>query len=68
MARNAYTIQPIDRRPSLQKKRRFRGWGGGGGLDTPIDTLLYQPFPWQRAEQGQRVAMRFAPVCFINLL
>lgn len=45
----AYNIQPIDPRPSLQKKSRFRGWGNGGGLDTAIDNLLYQPFPWQPA-------------------
>lgn len=68
MARKAYNIQAIDPRPSLQKKSRFRGWGNGGGLDTAIDNLLYQPFPWQPAEQGHRVAMHFAPVYFIYLL
>lgn len=68
MARKAYNIQAIDPRPSLQKKSRFRGWGKGGGLDTAIDNLLYQPFPWQPAEQGQKAAMHFAPVCFIYLL
>ena len=68
MARKAYNIQAIDPRPSLQKKRRHRGWGNGGGLDTAIDNLLYQPFPWQPVEQGQRAAMHFAPVYFIYLL
>lgn len=66
--RKAYNIQAIDPRPSLQKKSQFRGWGNGGGLDTAIDNLLYQPFPWQPAEQGQRAAMHFAPVYFIYLL
>lgn len=54
-----------------KKKNRYRGgWGGGGrgGLDTAIDNLLYQPFPWQPVEQGQRAAMHFAPVYFIYLL
>lgn len=51
-----------------RKKSQFRGWGNGGGLDTAIDNLLYQPFPWQPAEQGQRAAMHFAPVYFIYLL
>lgn len=68
MVRKAYNIQAIDPRPSLQKKSRFREWRNGGGLDTAIDNLLYQRFPWQPAEQGQRVAMHFASVHFIHLL
>lgn len=74
MASIAYNIQAIDPRPSLQKKSRCTGvvggWdgeGNGGGLDTTIDNLLYQPFPWQPLEQGQRAAMHFAPVYFIHL-
>lgn len=72
--RKAYNIQAIDPRPSLQKKKSVQGvvgvgcWGNGGELDTAIDNLLYQPFPWQPAEQGQRAAMYFAPVYFTYLL
>lgn len=77
--RKAYNIQAIDPRPSLQEKKKSVregvvgvGGGGGGGnggeLDTAIDNLLYQPFPWQPAEQGQRAAMYFAPVYSIYLL
>lgn len=51
-----------------RKKVGSGGGGKGGGLDTAIDNLLYQPFPWQPAEQGQRAAMHFAPVYFIYLL
>lgn len=67
MVRKPYNIQAIDPHPSLQKKSRYRGWGNVGGLDTAIDNLLYQPFPWQPVEQGQRVAMHFAPVYFLYL-
>lgn len=76
MARKAYNIQAIDPRPSLQKKKsQFRegrgGWSEGERRGTGHGrsiTLLYQPFPWQPAEQGQRAAMHFAPVWFIYLL
>ena len=52
LGRKAYNIQPIDPGPAqLRGKSRFRRGrrGNTGGLDTAIDSPLYQPLPWQPA-------------------
>lgn len=51
--RKSIQYRDIDPRPSLQKKSRFRRLHNSD--DTAIDKILYQPFPWKLAEQGQRL-------------
>lgn len=48
--------QPIDPRPSRQRKNLGSG-AAQFQLDTAIDRILYQPLPWQLAEQGQSPAV-----------